>query len=240
MKSKLLRLLALLFAFSLVAAACGSSGSDDAQPDTTEADGDNGGDDDGGTVDLVQGGGLLDTIKARGTLNCGGNDTLPGFGIIDAEGDFSGFDIDFCRVIAAAVLGDADAIEISPLTAAQRFPTLQSGEIDVLIRNTTWTASRDGSEQATFLHPTFYDGQGFMARADSGISSLADAANTTICVLQGTTTLLNMNAVLGDRGIPFTAVGVRIQRRTSTRLRGRAVRSLDLGRFPTGFVRRHA
>lgn len=209
MKKQIMRLLALMFAFSLVAAACSSDGSDDANPDssdTTAADG-SGGDDggDGGdTVDLIQGGGLLDTIKARGTLNCGGNDTLPGFGIIDAEGDFSGFDIDFCRVIAAAVLGDADAIEISPLTAAQRFPTLQSGEIDVLIRNTTWTASRDGSEQATFLHPTFYDGQGFMARADSGISSLADAANTTICVLQGTTTLLNMNAVLGDRGIPFT------------------------------------
>ena len=95
---------------------------------------------------------------------------------------------------------------MTPLVAAQRFPTLQSGEIDVLIRNTTWTASRDGAEQANFLQTTFFDGQGFMVRADSGIASIADASNTTICVLTGTTTLLNLNAVLGDRGIPFTAL----------------------------------
>ena len=125
---------------------------------------------------------------------------------MDADGNFSGFDIDFCRVVAAAVLGNADAIAVTPLVPAQRFPTLQSGEIDVLIRNTTWTASRDGSEQATFLKTTFYDGQGFMVRADSGISSLDDVSNASICVLTGTTTLLNLNAVLGDLGIPFTPV----------------------------------
>ena len=199
------RILAMLFAFALVGSACSSDSDDNTA--TTDSDGNAVTTDDdgnGGTVDLVQGDGVLATVQARGTLNCGGNDTLPGFGIIDADGQFSGFDIDFCRVIAAAVLGDSEAIEVTPLTAAQRFPTLQSGEIDVMIRNTTWTASRDGSEQATFLHPTFYDGQGFMVRSDSGIASLEDAQNTTICVLQGTTTLLNMNAVLGDRGISFT------------------------------------
>jgi len=157
-------------------------------------------------VELTQGGDVAARVQAAGTLECGGNDTLPGFGIIDAEGEFNGFDIDFCRVVAAAVLGDADAVNFTPLVAAQRFPTLQSGEIDVLIRNTTWTASRDGSEGATFLHTTFFDGQGFMVRADSGISSLDDISDATICVLQGTTTLLNMNAVLGDMGIPFTPV----------------------------------
>ena len=148
----------------------------------------------------------LEKVQAAGVLECGGNDTLPGFGIVDADGAFSGFDIDFCAVIAAAVLGDSTAVNLTPLVAAQRFPTLQSGEIDVLIRNTTWTASRDGSEQAQFLKTTFYDGQGFMVMADSGITSLADIANASICVLTATTTLLNLNAVLGDLGIPFTPV----------------------------------
>ena len=149
-------------------------------------------------------GATLAKVEAAGTLQCGGNDTLPGFGIVDANGDFSGFDIDFCKVIAAAILGDANAIEVTLLVPAQRFPTLQSGEIDVLIRNTTWNASRDGSEQANFLHTTFYDGQGFMVRADSGITQLADVADASICVLTGTTTLLNLNAILGDLGIAFT------------------------------------
>jgi general L-amino acid transport system substrate-binding protein len=202
--SKLLRLLALLLSITLVAVACGSD----------DGDSENAGDDTGETtetteapeqVDATQGGTLAKVIAA-GELECGGNDTLPGFGIVDADGAFDGFDIDFCRVIAAAVLGDSSAVNVTPLVAAQRFPTLQSGEIDVLIRNTTWTASRDGAEQANFLHTTFYDGQGFMVRADSGISSLADIADASICVLTGTTTLLNLNAVLGDLGIAFTPV----------------------------------
>ncbi|MGI9622792.1 MAG: amino acid ABC transporter substrate-binding protein [Acidimicrobiales bacterium] len=218
-KSMLLKLLALLFAFTLVAAACGDDDDgDSASDDSGESDdgsgddgsGDDGSGDDGSgdddSVELTQAGAVLEKVTGAGTLECGGNDTLPGFGIVDADGGFSGFDIDFCKVIAAAVLGDSEAINITPLVPAQRFPTLQSGEIDVLIRNTTWTASRDGNEQANFLHTTFFDGQGFMVRADSGITSLADVANASICVLQGTTTLLNMNAVLGDLGIPFTAV----------------------------------
>ena len=209
--TKLIRLLAMLFAVALVAAACGADDGDATAGDDTETtdDGaDTGDDTDGGdddTVDLSQGGRLA-AVQSAGVLECGGNDTLPGFGIVDADGGFSGFDIDFCSVIAAAVLGDADAVNVTPLVAAQRFPTLQNGEIDVLIRNTTWTASRDGAEQANFLHTTFFDGQGFMVRSDSGISTLEDAADATICVLTGTTTLLNLNAVLGDRGIPFTAV----------------------------------
>ena len=196
----------MLFAVALVAAACGgddtaddNAGGDDGTETTDDADG---GDD---TVDLSQGG-TLAAVQAADELQCGGNDTLPGFGILDPDGGFSGFDIDFCRVVAAAVLGDADAVEVTPLVAAQRFPELQSGNIDVLIRNTTWTASRDGSEQANFLHTTFYDGQGFMVRSDSGIASVDDMADAQICVLQGTTTLLNLNSFLNDAGIPFTAV----------------------------------
>ncbi|MFT4618614.1 MAG: general L-amino acid transport system substrate-binding protein [Minisyncoccia bacterium] len=202
----------VVMALGLVVTACSSSSDGDADSDTgdsvatedTAAATDDGETDD---VEVTQSsGGRLAAVQAAGVLECGGNDTLPGFGIIDADGSFSGFDIDFCKVIAAAVLGDSEAVNVTPLVAAQRFPTLQSGEIDVLIRNTTWTASRDGAEQANFLQTTFFDGQGFMVRADSGIASIADASNTTICVLTGTTTLLNMNAVLGDRGIPFTAL----------------------------------
>ncbi|MFT4867132.1 MAG: general L-amino acid transport system substrate-binding protein, partial [Ilumatobacter sp.] len=206
----------VVMALGLVATACSSSSDGEAESDTGDSvatedtTADTAAATDGGETDDVEvtqsSGGRLAAVQAAGVVECGGNDTLPGFGIIDAEGNFSGFDVDFCKVIAAAVLGDSEAVNVTPLVAAQRFPTLQSGEIDVLIRNTTWTASRDGAEQANFLQTTFFDGQGFMVRADSGIASIADASNTTICVLTGTTTLLNMNAVLGDRGIPFTAL----------------------------------
>ena len=153
MKSKSLwRLLALLLSLAMVAAACGSDDEGDESGDGTTEEST-----DGDTVELTQGGGTLAAVRDRGTLNCGGNDTLPGFGIVDDAGEFSGFDIDFCRVVAAAVLGDANAVEFIPLTAEARFTALQSGEIDVLVRNTTWTASRDGVEGATFLQPNFYD-----------------------------------------------------------------------------------
>ena len=189
---------------ALVAGAC--SGDDDAadEPAAEEPAGEEPATED--TVEVTQGGGVFDAVIARDVLNCGGNNGQPGFGTIDAEGEFSGFDIDFCRAVAAAVLGDAGKVDIKPLEPAERFPTLQSGAIDVLIRNTTRTASRDGAEQATFLHTTFFDGQGFLAKADSGIASLDDAANATVCVQTGTTTLTNLNAVLGDMGIPFTPV----------------------------------
>ena len=200
--SKLLRLLALLFAIVLIGAACGGDddGAEPAETTPTEE-----------TAAPVEEmpedeGGRLAAVLDRGEVNCGVNDTLPGFGNIDADGNNAGFDVDFCRVVAAAVLGDADAVNYTPLDASQRFPTLQSGEIDLLVRNTTWTASRDGSEQANFMFTTFFDGQGFMVHEDSTISSVADMANADICVLQGTTTLLNLNAVLGDRGVPFSPV----------------------------------
>ena len=135
---------------------------------------------------------LLSEVQARGSLLCGVNETVPGFGFRNPDGTFSGFDIDFCKAIAAAVLGDPEAVEYVPLTAQQRFTALQSGEIDVLSRNTTFTASRDGGEGATFLHTTFYDGQGMMVRADSGFTAMEDLADTAICVLSGTTTELNL------------------------------------------------
>lgn len=184
------RLMVALAVMALVFAACTQ-----AADTTTTASGDDGGTtapaDDGGT----DGGAAGDTLAAvtdRGTLNCGVNDAVPGFGFTDAEGDFSGFDVDYCHAVAAAVLGDPDAVEFTALTAQQRFTALQSGEVDVLIRNTTRTSSRDGTEGATFLTTTFYDGQGMMVRSDSGITDIEGLAGSAICVLSGTTTELNL------------------------------------------------
>jgi len=150
------------------------------------------------------GGGLLAQVQDRGTLNCGVNEAVPGFGVATEGGEYEGFDIDYCRVVAAAVLGDANAVEFVPLTAEQRFTALQSGEIDVLIRNTTFTASRDGAEGARFLHTTYYDGQGMMVPADSDFQELEDLDGRTICVLSGTTTELNLETVFQSRNIQYT------------------------------------
>src|SRR6056297_1129737 len=178
---------------------------DDAADDTADDAGDDAGDD---TVEVVQSeGGRLAAVQEAGVLRCGGNETLPGFGIVDSDGNFSGFDIDYCRVVAAAVLGDAEAVEIVPLNADARFPSLQSGDIDVLIRNTTWTGSRDGEQGANFLFTTFYDGQGMMVPASTGFTTLEDLADASICVLSGTTTELNLTSVFNARGIPFTQIG---------------------------------
>jgi general L-amino acid transport system substrate-binding protein len=146
---------------------------------------------------------LLQQVQNRGSLNCGVNDAVPGFGVQTEEGGFEGFDIDFCRVVAAAVLGDPDAVEYRPLSAEERFTALQAREIDVLIRNTTWTSSRDGGEGATFLKTTYYDGQGMMVRADSAYQGLEDMAGETICVLSGTTTELNLETVFRSGGIDY-------------------------------------
>jgi general L-amino acid transport system substrate-binding protein len=131
---------------------------------------------------------VLDLVQANGVVRCGTRDELPGFSILTPEGDHVGFDADFCRAIAAAVLGDAEAVEFVDVATADRFTALQSGEIDVLVRNTTWTASRDGGEGATFLQTNFYDGQGIMVASDSGFATITDLDGVIVCVAQGTTT----------------------------------------------------
>jgi general L-amino acid transport system substrate-binding protein len=152
-------------------------------------------------------GNTLQTVRSRGTLKCGGNQSVPGFGYINPDNnEFEGFDIDFCKAVAAAALGDASAIEIRPTTANERFPVLQSGEIDVLIRNTTWTLSRDTQLGADFQPTTFYDGQGMMVRADSGITNLEGLEGGTICVQSGTTTEKNLADVFRARGVNFEPV----------------------------------
>jgi general L-amino acid transport system substrate-binding protein len=146
----------------------------------------------------------LKRVSDRGRLSCGVNNTVPGFGFVTPAGEFQGLDIDYCRAVAAAVLGDANKVDFKPLTPEQRFTALQAGEVDVLIRNTTRTASRDGKDGATFLTTTFYDGQGMMVRADSKYQKLEDMGGTTICLTSGTTTELNLASAFGARNINHT------------------------------------
>jgi general L-amino acid transport system substrate-binding protein len=195
------RLLAALLALTLLGAACGDDdGGDEA-----------GGDDASETDDTVefeaaQDSSTLGAIRDRGNLVCGVNNVLPGFGIVDEAGDYSGFDIDVCRAIAVAIFGDPEAVEFVDLTAEQRFTALQSGEIDVLSRNTTWTATRDGAESVSFGPTTFYDGQGFMVTEESGISDVSGLEGARICVLSGTTTELNLTSYLDAQGVSFEPV----------------------------------
>lgn len=148
----------------------------------------------------------LDIVRERGKLICVGNASLPGFGFLDQAGTFTGFDVDYCRAIAAAVLGDANKHEIRATTASERFTVLQSGEADVLIRNTTWTMSRDTDLGMNFGPTTFYDGQGIMVRKDSGIGTLQDLNGASICVQTGTTTELNLADQMAAAGVSYEPV----------------------------------
>lgn len=146
----------------------------------------------------------LKAVQARGNLVCGVNSQVPGFGYVSSDGSFSGFDVDYCRALAAAIFGDVNAVEFRPVTASERFTALQSGEIDVLSRNTTWTLARDTELNGNFVHTTFYDGQGMMVPAASGITDLAGLDGGTVCVQTGTTTELNLADVMAAQGISYT------------------------------------
>lgn len=146
----------------------------------------------------------LKTVQERGKLICGVNSAVPGFGYVDSAGKFSGFDVDYCRALSAAIFGDANKVEFRPVTAAERFTALQSGEIDVLSRNTTWSTVRDTELGGNFVHTTFYDGQGIMVRTDTGIKTLKDLDGGTICVQTGTTTELNLADKMAEAGVQYT------------------------------------
>jgi general L-amino acid transport system substrate-binding protein len=149
-------------------------------------------------------GGRLALVEDRNELICGVNGGLPGFSFLEeGTGEWSGFDVDYCRAIAAAVLGDPDAVEFRALSADDRGPALQTGEIDVLIRNTTWTVTRD-TRWGLFGPTTFYDGQGMMVAADVGAETLEDLEGATICVQSGTTTELNLTDQMSARGVSFS------------------------------------
>lgn len=176
--------LALLVVAGLLGAACSDdSGDDDESSGDDSEEASSSSQDDGGT---------LAAVIDRGTLNCGVNNSVPGFGFEAEDGTYEGFDIDYCKAIAAAVLGDPEAVEYVPLTPEQRFPSLASGEIDVLSRNTTWTSTRDGAEGAAFVTTTFYDGQAMMVPASSGVTSIDALAGATVCLTAGTTTEQNL------------------------------------------------
>jgi general L-amino acid transport system substrate-binding protein len=134
----------------------------------------------------------LDAIKARGQLICGVNTGLAGFSAADSQGNWSGLDVDICRAIAASILGDGSKVKWVPLNAQQRFTALQSGEVDILSRNTTWTLTRDASLGLNFTNTTYYDGQGFMVTVKSNIKSAKQLKGQTVCVQSGTTTEKNL------------------------------------------------
>ena len=134
----------------------------------------------------------LVAVKERGELICGANGTVAGFGLPDPQGNWTGFDVDFCRAVAAAIFNDPTKVKFVPLTAKDRFTALQSGAVDVLSRNTTWTLSRDTSLGLDFAAITYYDGQGFMVRKALKVSSALELSEASVCVQQGTTSELNL------------------------------------------------
>ena len=134
----------------------------------------------------------LDAVKQRGTLNCGVNTALAGFSAPDDKGAWTGMDVDYCKAVAAAVIGDASKVKYLGTTAKERFTALQSGEIDVLVRNTTWTLGRDSSLGLTFTGVNYYDGQGFMVNKSLGVKTAKELNGATVCVQTGTTTELNL------------------------------------------------
>ena len=150
----------------------------------------------------------LDDVRKRGQLHCGINTGLAGFAAPDDKGVWRGFDVDFCRAVAAAVLGDANKIRYTNLTGKTRFTALRSGEIDLLSRNTTWTFSRDVDLKFTFVGVNYYDGQGFMARTDLGVSSASELDGATVCIQTGTTTELNLADFFRSNNISYEPVPV--------------------------------
>jgi general L-amino acid transport system substrate-binding protein len=181
--SKIVFLLMALFVIGLVAVACS--------------------DDDG---DSSSSGATLKTVEDRGKVIVGVKDSQPGFGNLEPDGSFSGQDVEYARALAAALFNDSSKVEFVVASAADRFELLSSEEIDVLIRTTTWTSSRDIDLKSSFTATTFYDGQGIIVRASSPIQSLPDLAGSTICVTGGTTTEVNLATRLGAAGIDHTAL----------------------------------
>lgn len=203
-RKKLLSFLFTSFFLILVLFLTGCSTDKDASTDEDEATTDEEVDEESSTAD--EAGSTLASIEDRGMVVVGGNSQLPGFGYVNEDGDYEGFDIDFGKALAAAIFDDPEAIEIRPLSAQERFTALQTGEVDVLIRNTTWTTTRDTELGTNFAPTTFYDGQGMMVTKESGITTLADLAGARIGVETGTTTELNLADQFRKLGIEYEQV----------------------------------
>ena len=148
----------------------------------------------------------LDDVKAKGFVQCGVNTGLPGFASPDNAGAWTGLDIDYCKAVAAVVFGDATKVKFTPLSAKDRFTALQSGEVDLLARNTTWTMSRDTQMGLTFAGVNYYDGQGFVVKKALGVASALKLDGASVCVQSGTTTELNLSDYFAANKIKFTPV----------------------------------
>ncbi|MFN3984165.1 MAG: amino acid ABC transporter substrate-binding protein [Rhodocyclaceae bacterium] len=148
----------------------------------------------------------LDTVKQRGHVLCGVSDGLPGFSLPDERANWTGLDVDTCRGIAAAVFGDPTKVQFRALNARERFTALQSGEVDVLSRNTTWTLTRDASLGLNFAGVNYYDGQGFMVRSSLGVNSAKELDGATVCIQAGTTTELNLADYFRANGMKYDAL----------------------------------
>ena len=150
----------------------------------------------------------LNLIRNRNELICGVSGKLPGFSFLNSDGSYQGLDVDICKAFAAAIIGDSEKVQYRPLTAAERFTAVKTGEIDLLSRNTTFTLSRDslGGNGLTFAPVVFHDGQGLMVKKESGITNLKDLANKSICVGSGTTTEQNINDAFESVSLPYTPI----------------------------------
>lgn len=159
-----------------------------------------------GVSGFAQAGSTLDAVQKKGFVQCGISDGLPGFSYADAKGNYLGLDVDVCRAVAAAVFGDASKVKFSPLTAKERFTALQSGEVDILSRNSTWTSSRDAAMGISFTGVTYYDGQGFLVNKKLGVSSAKELDGATVCIQAGTTTELNLSDYFRANGLKYTPI----------------------------------
>ena len=156
----------------------------------------------------LAGAATLDDVKARGELICGVNTGLTGFGAPDANGNYQGFDVAICKAVAAAVLGDASKVKYVPTTGETRFTALASGEVDLLVRNSTWTFSRDNDLKFDFVAVNYYDGQGFMVKKDLGVTSAKELDGATVCIQTGTTTELNLADFFKANNMTYTPVNI--------------------------------
>jgi general L-amino acid transport system substrate-binding protein len=150
--------------------------------------------------------GTLAAVKQKGQLSCGVHTGLPGFGAADEKGVWRGLDVDYCRAVAAAVLGDANKVKFVPTTPKERFTALNSGEVDVLIRTTTWTLQRDSAQGLSFAGVSYYDGQGFMVKKSLGVKRAKDLGGASICVQTGTTTEQNLADFFRTNNLQYKAV----------------------------------
>ncbi len=148
----------------------------------------------------------LDDVKAKGFVQCGISQGLPGFSNPDSDGNWVGLDVDVCRAVAAAIFGDSEAVKYTPLSSKERFTALQSGEVDVLSRNTTWTMTRDANLGLNFAGVNYYDGQGFMVRKSLGVASTLELSGAAVCTQTGTTTELNIADYFLENGMEYEVV----------------------------------